>query len=206
GAIYPYYKEDKNYFYGKIGSKKYKISKKDVSKFPLQFNDKNLKNQLSQVLNLPYGWGGYNFERDCSLLTRDIFSAFGLYLPRNSAAQKNSFNHFDISTLSNSQKKDFLNRFGKAYLSLLYLPGHIMLYAGQITDNNIAIHNIWGLRKDATQRLLISSSVITSLEIGKNEILEDNLLLSRLKEISFINLNEQEKEQIKSYLENIQNK
>ncbi|EJB6836632.1 hypothetical protein MSD56_001575, partial [Campylobacter jejuni] len=79
-------------------------------------------------------------------------------------------------------------------------------YAGQITDNNIAIHNIWGLRKDATQRLLISSSVITSLEIGKNEILEDNLLLSRLKEISFINLNEQEKEQIKSYLENIQNK
>nr|WP_251823914.1 restriction endonuclease [Campylobacter jejuni] len=92
------------------------------------------------------------------------------------------------------------------YLSLLYLPGHIMLYAGQITDNNIAIHNIWGLRKDATQRLLISSSVITSLEIGKNEILEDNLLLSRLKEISFINLNEQEKEQIKSYLENIQNK
>lgn len=42
-----------------------------------------------------------------------------------------------------------------------------MLYAGQITDNNIAIHNIWGLRKDATQRLLISSSVITSLEIGK---------------------------------------
>ncbi|HBD2740856.1 TPA: hypothetical protein KIL29_001042, partial [Campylobacter jejuni] len=85
-------------------------------------------------------------------------------------------------------------------------PGHIMLYVGQIADNNIAIHNIWGLRKDTTQRLLISSSVITSLEIGKNEILEDNLLLSRLKEISFINLNEQEKEQIKSYLENIQNK
>ncbi len=26
-----------------------------------------------------------------------------------------------------------------------------MLYAGQITDNNIAIHNIWGLRKDATK-------------------------------------------------------
>lgn len=30
GAIYPYYKEDKNYFYGKIGSKKYKISKRCI--------------------------------------------------------------------------------------------------------------------------------------------------------------------------------
>ncbi len=206
GAIYPYYREDKNYFYGKIGTKKYKISKKDATPFPLQFNDENLKNQLSQVLNLPYGWGGFNFERDCSLFTRDIFSAFGLYLPRNSAAQKNSFAYFDISTLDNLQKKDFLNRFGKAYLSLLYFPGHIMLYAGQIANNNIAMHNIWGLRKDATQRLLISSSAITTLEIGKNQILEENLLLSRLKEISFINLNEKEKEQIKSYLENIQSK
>ncbi|EAK4800188.1 hypothetical protein D2A42_08050, partial [Campylobacter coli] len=57
GALYPYYKEDKNYFYGKIGPKKYKISKDNASKFPLNFNDENLKNQISEVLNLPYGWG-----------------------------------------------------------------------------------------------------------------------------------------------------
>ncbi|EGK7562613.1 hypothetical protein IO476_001663, partial [Campylobacter coli] len=206
GALYPYYKEDKNYFYGKIGPKKYKISKDNASKFPLNFNDENLKNQISEVLNLPYGWGGYNFERDCSLLTRDVFSAFGLYLPRNSAAQKNSFTHFDISTLDNSQKKDFLDRFGKAYLNLLYLPGHIMLYAGKISDKNVAVHNIWGLRKDETQRLLISSSVITSLEIGKDEISKENLLLSRLKEVSFIYLNKEEKEQIINYLEKLKNK
>ncbi|MBM0637378.1 SH3 domain-containing protein [Campylobacter sp. VicNov18] len=206
GAIYPYYKEDKNYFYGKIGSKKYKISKNNATKFPLQFNDQNLKSQISEILNLPYGWGGYNFERDCSLLTRDIFSAFGLYLPRNSAAQKNSFAHFNISTLNNTQKKDFLSRFGKAYLSLLYLPGHIMLYAGKIDQNNIVIHDIWGLKKGTTQRLLISSSAITSLEIGKEDILEENLLLSRVQEISFIRLSEQEKEKISNYLKNIQNK
>ncbi|EAI3449054.1 hypothetical protein DWT10_04350 [Campylobacter coli] len=206
GALYPYYKEDKNYFYGKIGPKKYKISKDNASNFPLSFNDENLKNQISEVLNLPYGWGGYNFERDCSLLTRDVFSAFGLYLPRNSAAQKNSFTHFDINTLDNSQKKDFLDRFGKAYLNLLYLPGHIMLYAGKISDKNVAVHNIWGLRKDETQRLLISSSVITSLEIGKDEISKENLLLSRLKEVSFIYLSKEEKEQITNYLEKLKNK
>ncbi|MGI7161934.1 hypothetical protein ACNGDP_10275, partial [Campylobacter coli] len=109
-------------------------------------------------------------------------------------------------TLDNSQKKDFLDRFGKAYLNLLYLPGHIMLYAGKISDKNVAVHNIWGLRKDETQRLLISSSVITSLEIGKDEISKENLLLSRLKEVSFIYLSKEEKEQITNYLERLKNK
>lgn len=200
GALYPYYKQDKKYFYGKIGSKKYKILKKDVAKFPLKLNDANLKNQLNQMLGLPYGWGGYNLERDCSLFTRDVFSAFGLYLPRNSGAQKNAFYHFDISMLNNNQKKDFLNRFGKAYTTLLYIPGHIMLYAGKITDNNIVIHNIWGLRKGKTQRLIIGESAITSLEIGKKEILEKNLLLSRLKEVSFISLSQKEIDEINKYL------
>ncbi|EIA46855.1 putative lipoprotein [Campylobacter coli 2548] len=185
------------------------VLKMDLQNFSKEiklFVKENLKNQISEVLNLPYGWGGYNFERDCSLLTRDVFSAFGLYLPRNSAAQKNSFTHFDINTLDNSQKKDFLDRFGKAYLNLLYLPGHIMLYAGKISDKNVAVHNIWGLRKDETQRLLISSSVITSLEIGKDEISKENLLLSRLKEVSFIYLSKEEKEQITNYLEKLKNK
>ncbi|MBK1999868.1 SH3 domain-containing protein [Campylobacter sp. 2018MI35] len=203
GAIYPYYKQDKKYFYGKIGSKKYRILKKDVAKFPLKLNDSNLKNQLSQMLSLPYGWGGYNLERDCSLFTRDIFSAFGLYLPRNSRAQKNAFYHFNISMLNNAQKKDFLNQFGKAYTTLLYIPGHIMLYAGKIDNNDIVIHNIWGLRKGKTQRLIIGESAITSLEIGKKEILEKNLLLSRIKEISFIDLNQKEINEINGFLEKI---
>ncbi|TKX31165.1 SH3 domain-containing C40 family peptidase [Campylobacter aviculae] len=200
GAIYPYYKQDKKYFYGKIGSKKYKILKKDATKFPLKLNDTNLKNQLNQMLGLPYGWGGYNLERDCSLFTRDVFSAFGLYLPRNSSAQKNAFHHFDISMLNNNQKKDFLDRFGKAYITLLYIPGHIMLYAGKVENNNIVIHNIWGLRKGETQRLIIGESSITSLEIGKKEILEKNLLLSKLKEVSFISLNQKEIDEINKYL------
>ncbi|EPE6544606.1 SH3 domain-containing C40 family peptidase, partial [Campylobacter coli] len=63
-----------------------------------------------------------------------------------------------------------------------------------------------GLRKDETQRLLISSSVITSLEIGKDEISKENLLLSRLKEVSFIYLSKEEKEQITNYLEKLKNK
>lgn len=200
GALYPYYKEDKQYFYGKIGKDKFRISKKSAAKFPLDFNDTNLKNQLSQILALPYGWGGYNFQRDCSLLTRDFFSAFGLFLPRNSLTQKNAFTHFDISTLNNTQKQEFLSKFAKPYLSLLYFKGHIMLYVGQLKGQNIAFHNIWGLRKSENERLLISQSALTSLEIGKNELKAENLLLSRLKEVAIIIVNDKEKMQIEEYL------
>ncbi|MCH5336782.1 MAG: SH3 domain-containing protein [Campylobacter sp.] len=200
GALYPYYKSDKKYYYGKIGKDKYKIAKDKVAKFPLEFNDTHLKHQISQVLNLPYGWGGYGFERDCSLLTRDILAPFGIYLPRNSLSQNNFFTHFDISFLDNAQKKEFLRNFAKPYLSLLYLKGHIMLYAGESKDKELVIHDIWGLRYGANQRLLIGKSVITGLEIGKGKIANENLLLTRLKEISFIRLNENEKARIKEYL------
>lgn len=200
GAIYPYYKSNKNFYYGKIGERSYKLSKKDAKNFPLEFNEKNFKNQLNQLLSLPYGWGGYDFERDCSLFTRESFAPFGIYMPRNSLAQNNFFKHFNISKLDNKQKQDFIKHFAKPYLTLFYLPGHIMLYVGELKEQNAVIHNIWGLKKSEFDRLLISQSVITSLEIGKNEIPEENLLLSRLKEVSFIQLSKDEEKAINTYL------
>ncbi|MCX2682810.1 SH3 domain-containing protein [Campylobacter sp. MIT 21-1685] len=202
GSLYPYYKEDKHYFYGKIGKNKFRIAKNSAAKFPLQFNSTNLKNQISQTLGLPYGWGGYSFERDCSLLLRELFSGFGLFLPRNSLPQKNAFAHFDISLLNNTQKQEFLSKFAKPYLSLLYLKGHIMLYVGQIQGQNSVFHSIWGLRKSKDERLLLSQSALTSLEIGKKEIKNEDLLLSKLAEVSIISLNDTEKMEIERYLEN----
>ncbi|WP_228761992.1 hypothetical protein, partial [Campylobacter coli] len=40
----------------------------------------------------------------------------------------------------------------------------------------------------------------------KDEISKENLLLSRLKEVSFIYLSKEEKEQITNYLEKLKNK
>ncbi len=202
GAIYPYYKSDESFYYGKIGKHKYKIPKDKVAVFPLKFNDTHLKHQLSELLNIAYGWGGYALKRDCSLLMRDIFAPFGIYLPRNSLAQNNAFTHFDISFLNNEQKKELIKNFAKPYLTLLYLKGHIMLYVGISEEKELAFHSIWGLRLSEDKRLLLSRSVISSLEIAKDEIKDENLLLSRLKELSFISLSESEKKALQSYLLN----
>ncbi|MCR2064247.1 SH3 domain-containing C40 family peptidase [Campylobacter helveticus] len=201
GALYPYYKSDLKYYYGKIGAKKYKISKKIASTFPLKLNDMHFKSQIAELLSLPYGWGGYDFERDCSLFLRDIFAPFGIYLPRNSLAQNKTFKNYDISFLSSEKKKELLKKFAKPYATLLYMKGHIMLYAGELDDKSMALHSIWGLRLDnKDKRLLIGQSVFTSLEIGKNQIPKENLLLSKLSHLSFLELSEEEDLKLKNYL------
>ena len=201
GALYPYYKSDLKYYYGKIGAKKYKISKKIASTFPLKLNDMHFKSQIAELLSLPYGWGGYDFERDCSLFLRDIFAPFGIYLPRNSLAQNKTFKNYDISFLSSEKKKELLKKFAKPYATLLYMKGHIMLYAGELGDKSVALHSIWGLRlDDKDKRLLIGQSVFTSLEIGKNQIPKENLLLSKLSHLSFLKLSEEEDLKLKNYL------
>lgn len=194
GAIYPYYKKDEKYFYGKIGQLKYKIARFKASEYPLSFDDVNVKAQIKQLLGLPYGWGGYDLQRDCSLLLHDFFAPFGLHLPRNSLAQSRAWHSVDISFLNNTQKLDFIKNYAKAYTTLLYLKGHIMLYVGG--EDILAFHSPWGLRTKDNGRKLISRTVLTTLDIGKDEkdIAYKDLLLSRLLSISFLNLSKSEQE------------
>lgn len=202
GAIYPYYDFKEGFYLSKIGDTKYKIPSDKFAKFPIKFNDENLKNQMTQLINLPYGWGGYNFERDCSLLTRDLFAPFGVYLPRNSYAQSVFWQRFDISALNNEQKLKFIKNYAKPYETLLYLKGHIMLYTGLIKDENVAFHSIWGIRTEEDGRLLVAKSSITTLDIGKNisKVKEEDLILTRLQAISFLYLDEKSKAKLEEAL------
>ncbi|WP_300703038.1 SH3 domain-containing protein [uncultured Campylobacter sp.] len=194
GAIYPYYAFEDGHYIGKIGDLKYKIPSYAVSKFPLVLNDKNLKNQLKELFDKPYGWGGYDFERDCSLFTRDLFASFAFYLPRNSYAQSLVWKKFDISKLNNTQKQDFIQRYAKPYTTLLYLRGHIMLYAGVLDDENVALHSIWGIKTKDDRRLLVGKSALTTIDIGSysSRVDEKDLILSRLSAVSFLSLSEGE--------------
>lgn len=202
GAIYPYYDLSGGFYFGKIGSIKYKIPQNQVEKFPLKFSNEAFKRQMSQLINLPYGWGGYDYQRDCSLLTRDLFAPFGLYLPRNSYAQSVFWQRFDIKDLSDEEKLSFIKNYAKPYETLLYLKGHIMLYVGTVGGENVAFHSIWGIRSEDDGRLLIAKSALTSLDIGKNDkrVKKEDLILTRLEAISILNINPKEKQSIQEAL------
>ncbi|MDI5752273.1 hypothetical protein MJL79_16785, partial [Salmonella enterica subsp. enterica serovar Montevideo] len=63
---------------------------------------------------------------------------------------------------------DYLTRYGKPFTTLVYIPGHIMLYIGNTTMNGQVVpmtyQNIWGLRPNhANSRSIIGEAVFLPL-------------------------------------------
>lgn len=189
GGIYAYDKEGKSSFKANFLGKELVFLKKDVLPFPLKFDDANVKLLIAQLLEKPYGWGGYSGERDCSSFIKDLFAPFGVYLPRNSAAQSASFPRQSLALMSDYKKLEFIKKHAKPYKTLLYMRGHIMLYVGVINKKLAVLHEVWGLKGAKTKRFFIGRLVITPLNIGINNIKipPSRTLLRRIRAISYIN-------------------
>ena len=192
GAILPVLAQDNKNYYGKIyvrnSLKEYILPKSESALFPLKFNDSNLKTLLSSLLTQPYGWGGVDKLRDCSLFTKDLLASFGVWLPRNSKAQANMGEKIDLKGLSNAAKTKEIKEKGVPYLTLVHLPGHIMLYAGYKGDDIYVVHDAWGIKTENNGRALIGATAITTLNIGQNrsDIQNANLLISKVDSINVI--------------------
>ncbi len=200
GTIFPYKrgkKSDEFFIVRKHGSLKglisyIHISKDNVKKAPIAFNTSNLTSLTNELINEPYGWGGTFHARDCSELTRDFLSPFGIYLDRNSRSQSKNGKYLSMEKLNNEEKKAFLIKNGIPFLTLLYKQGHIMLYIGHKNNEPIIFHNLWsivGQDKDGLKnKNIIGKAVISSLEpfTAKNQENKDSLL-SKVKGLVLLN-------------------
>ena len=169
------------------------IDKTDIAKFPLPMDKINVKSAIDQLISEEYGWGELFYKRDCSAMTRDYFSLFGIYLGRNSYTQTKLGEYIDIQSLTPQEKKEAIMDKAVPFLSLIYLRGHIMLYLGIENGEPIVFHNFWGvttvdsLSKEG--RLIVGKAAITSLEPGSElpEYDPQKNILYRVKGI--VNLN-----------------
>ena len=186
GAIFPRIKEERNKYQILIAisdenhqarirtayiSKQFSIAK------PLKLSQSNIAEITNQLLNKPYGWGGMYENRDCSLTTRDLFTPFGLWLPRNSKAQaKTAGKYISLKNMSLKQKEKMIIKQGIPYLTLLWKEGHIMLYIGAFKGKALVFHNFWGIitkdHRGREDRKIVGKSAITTLRPG-NEL--DNI-------------------------------
>ncbi len=157
----------------------------DAALKPLPLNPAGLAAIGNGLLGQPYGWGGLFEDRDCSATLRDLFTPFGLWLPRNSAAQAHSGNALrDLSGLSAGEKRALILADGIPFYTLVWLKGHIGLYLGadRTSGEPLLLHNLWGVRtSDATGRegrALIGRLVVTSLHPGeeRSDVREDAFL------------------------------
>ncbi|HIP51936.1 MAG TPA: glycoside hydrolase, partial [Campylobacterales bacterium] len=101
GTIFPIEPKTKKYLMAKKDEKGFaklaEITVNDVDIIahkPIKFNQYNLAYISKQLVGEPYGWGGKEKCRDCSALTRDFFSPFGIYLARNSRQQAKQGSEF----------------------------------------------------------------------------------------------------------------
>jgi cell wall-associated NlpC family hydrolase len=116
---------------------------------PMPLSAANVALVANQFMNQPYGWGGYLGDRDCSALVRDLYVPFGLWLPRNSAEQARQAGQ--LIGLAGAGKGEVLSGQGLPFLSLVYLPGHIMIYAGQWAGQHAVLHSVWNLSSSQGQ-------------------------------------------------------
>ncbi len=157
---------------------------------PIPLDAMSIATVGNEMMAQPYGWGGTKEYRDCSSTLHDLFTPFGIWLPRNSLAQYNAAIKLPLDNLTLKPKEQTILQKGKPFLTMVWMPGHIGLYLGEYKGRAAMFHNIWGIRVDeqgqGDDRHIIGRAVVTSLEPGKelDNIYKNQTLLTRIGGIS----------------------
>jgi hypothetical protein len=150
------------------------VPEKDCRKLPFPASRQNFVRILDGLLGQNYGWGGLYENRDCSALMQDVLAGFGVFLPRNSKDQAGAGRFVSLEGLGQREKQRLILSQGKPLLTILYMPGHVMLYLGSdpASGRVVVYHALWGVRtvrcfENIPGRRVLGKTLITSLEAGK---------------------------------------
>jgi hypothetical protein len=125
-----------------------------------------------EVSKTNYGWGGMYEQRDCSSMLRDMFTPFGIWLPRNSYQQSKVGKIISLKDMSEEKKIITIKEKAIPFQTLLYKKGHIVLYVGTYNDDIVVFHNTWGIKtkKDGVEgRLIIGRAIFSTLKLGEEQ-------------------------------------
>lgn len=117
----------------------------DVSIGYLPYTRKNILHQSFKFLGERYGWGHAYNARDCSGLVMEVYKTFGILLPRNSGQQRDSPIGDNVIFCDNDNALQKLKALEACDVGdLLYSPGHVMLYLGNVDGEPYVIHSLFG--------------------------------------------------------------
>jgi hypothetical protein len=200
GMVLPLEREEGEYYYVKGVDQNNSIKILSLPKQSAHIGVSRLnKNDMitvgTQLLKNTYGWGGMYGERDCSSMIRDYMTPFGIWLPRNSAAQARQGEVLSFSGLSNDEKLMLIKEKGVPFETIIYLKGHVLLYLGSYQESVMVMHNIWGIRTIDKQgnkgRHVIGKAIISTLDLGSEleEFDPSMKLLSRAESMNIFTKN-----------------
>ena len=175
----------------RISPERYDVLSRPVVRMPLLLTPGNVARVGDRMMGQPYGWGGLYGRRDCSATMQDLFAPFGLWLPRNSKDQGEEGRPQSLEGLSAEAKERALREKARPFRTLLWMPGHIGLYAGQWEGKAAMFHTMWGVKNSVggeEGRLVIGRSVVTGLRPGeeRGDVDDEHLLIERVKALTVL--------------------
>lgn len=132
--------------------------------FPYVMNHDNWFNLIRKLLAKPYGWGDIYGMRDCSRLIVDLWSCFGIWLPRLSGDQARLSTVITIPPKVDN-RLSWIRDNGHPGETILYMPGHVVLYMGEVDNEPIIFQSIWGPKNSG---YWIGESALMSLSFDKS--------------------------------------
>lgn len=164
GNIYLFKTNDKN----QAVLSQVKNLQENFTAIPTTPTKENLIHIAKQLYGQNYGWGGSGENRDCSMLIRDMYTPFGIFLERNSNMQANEKKEEIISFegKTSEEKIKLIKENAIPFATFLYMKGHIMIYIGTFNDEVTIFHSFWSIKTLNKGRHIVGGSYITSLKPG----------------------------------------
>lgn len=145
------------------------LSKKDkVHEGYLPYTTTNVLTLAFQELGDPYGWGGIDGKRDCSMYIKDVYNCFGFQLPRNSRIQMNIPEmRTKIGEMTVAEKKALISETVPG--SILGFNGHVMLYLGEENGQHYVISMLGSyVPEEVTENF--TEHVVSALRVNVNTL------------------------------------
>lgn len=112
----------------------------------LPYTEAVLISQAFKFLGERYGWGHDFNGRDCTGFVSEVYRSVGIDMPRNSGQQ--GYGEYGQTTLfsKDASREEKLARIKQARIGdLMYLPGHVVMYIGEINGEPYVIHDVHGM-------------------------------------------------------------
>lgn len=138
----------------------------DVNPGYLPYTEENVAKLAFRHLGACYGWAGDNNGQDCSGYVREIYACFGYVMPRAAKPQSEieCTKSYDVGGQSDNRKTEILK--DAPIGTLLYFPGHIMVYVGTVDGVPYCISSVGNfseIENNSVRQKEVNTVVVTDM-------------------------------------------